>query len=450
VNKKLTGPALAGVEDRWPDKKNLYAWIKNSAAFLKTGDAYANKLYNEYNKVAMNNFPGLSDADIDAILAYIKTVPAPGAAPAGGAATAGAPEDQSDSTLVFGLLTLILAVVSLILLQVNSNLKKLSDDKEGVYRGEPVPFYRNKTYLMAGILVMFAVGGYYTISGAIDLGRMKNYQPDIPLKRKYYNDEGIISFNIIKLFEIIVQLNPRITRNSIDLVHKIVFKSGWIDKWNSLEHYDRLLYYHLFGLILELDENALDFNYISSKRLLQQLFINRGTYIGINCYLELNLQQQKFKSFCILQHDIYSYTNDGNRVYFGLETAYTGEEDTFSDDVYMLLIYGSKYIDKFANDIMKTENFEHLIVGINLVEDIQDNNLLEQTKNYWENNGFLSDINEQWGMRTYENYEYEPQQGGRKHKIVYRKKSKSSKKKRKSSKTKRKSSKTKRKSSRRK
>jgi mono/diheme cytochrome c family protein len=116
VNKKLTGPALAGVEDRWPDKKNLYAWIKNSAAFLKTGDAYANNLYNEYNKTAMNQFPSLTDADIDAILAYIKSVPAPGAAPAGGAAGAAAPaESESDSTLVFGILTLILAVVSLIL-----------------------------------------------------------------------------------------------------------------------------------------------------------------------------------------------------------------------------------------------------------------------------------------------------------------------------------------------
>ncbi|MFW1411035.1 c-type cytochrome, partial [Vibrio parahaemolyticus] len=41
VHKKLTGPALAGVEDRWPDKKKLHAWIHNSAAFLKTGDAYA-------------------------------------------------------------------------------------------------------------------------------------------------------------------------------------------------------------------------------------------------------------------------------------------------------------------------------------------------------------------------------------------------------------------------
>ena len=89
VNKKLTGPALAGVEDRWPEKKNLYAWIKNSAAFLKTGDPYATKLYEEYNKTAMNNFPGLADADIDAILAYIKTVPAAGAAPAAARRCAG-------------------------------------------------------------------------------------------------------------------------------------------------------------------------------------------------------------------------------------------------------------------------------------------------------------------------------------------------------------------------
>ncbi|WP_164066561.1 c-type cytochrome, partial [Serratia marcescens] len=81
-------PALAGVEDRWPDKKKLHAWIHNSAAFLKTGDAYANNLYNEYNKTAMNAFPNFTDKEIDAILAYIKSVPAPGAG--GAAAGAGA------------------------------------------------------------------------------------------------------------------------------------------------------------------------------------------------------------------------------------------------------------------------------------------------------------------------------------------------------------------------
>jgi mono/diheme cytochrome c family protein len=54
-----------------------------SFAFLKTGDAYANDLYNRFNKTAMNAFPSLSDKDIDAILAYISSVPAPGAAAPG-------------------------------------------------------------------------------------------------------------------------------------------------------------------------------------------------------------------------------------------------------------------------------------------------------------------------------------------------------------------------------
>ena len=194
VNKKLTGPALAGVEDRWPDKQNLYAWIKNSAAFLKTGDPYANNLYNEYNKVAMNNFPGLSDADIDAILAYIKTVPAPGAAPAGGAA-AGAPAPESDNSLVFGILSLILAVLAIILLQVNSNLKKLSDDKLGVTPQAPIPFYRNKRYIAFTAILLFVLGGYYTTVGAMNLGRSKDYQPEQPIYYSHKVHAGVNQIN---------------------------------------------------------------------------------------------------------------------------------------------------------------------------------------------------------------------------------------------------------------
>ena len=196
VNKKLTGPALAGVEDRWSDKKNLYAWIKNNQAFLKTGDAYANKLYNEYNKTAMNLFPNLSDKDIDAILAYIKSVPAAGAAPAGGAAaTATAPAEDSDSSLVYGLLTLILAVVALILLQVNSNLKKLSDDKSGIPATEPVPFYRNKAYIAFVAIILFIAGGYMTTVGAMGLGRSKDYQPEQPIYYSHKVHAGVNQIN---------------------------------------------------------------------------------------------------------------------------------------------------------------------------------------------------------------------------------------------------------------
>lgn len=194
VNKKLTGPALAGVEDRWPDKKNLYSWIKNNAAFLKTGDPYATKLYNEYNKTAMNLFPSLTDKDIDAILGYIKTVPAAGAAPVGGAATE-APKEESDSTLVFGLLTLVLAVVSIILLQVNSNLKKLSSDKAGVSSANPVPFYRNKAYIAFIAIILFIAGGYMTTKGAMNLGRSKDYQPEQPIYYSHKVHAGVNQIN---------------------------------------------------------------------------------------------------------------------------------------------------------------------------------------------------------------------------------------------------------------
>ena len=85
---------------------------------------------------------------------------------------------------MFGILTAVLAVVAFVLLQVNSNLRKLTDEKEGILRGQPVPFYRNKTYLMLGILVLFTLSGYFFVNSAIGLGRMKNYQPEQPI---YYS-----------------------------------------------------------------------------------------------------------------------------------------------------------------------------------------------------------------------------------------------------------------------
>jgi mono/diheme cytochrome c family protein len=195
VNKKLTGPALAGVEDRWPDKAKLHAWVKNSAAFLKTGDAYANNLYQEYNKTAMNLFPGLADKDIDAILAYIKTVPAPGADKTGTGAAA--PAAEGDNTLLFGVLTLVLAVVALILLQVNANLKKLSDDKTGEPETAPIPFIKHKKNIAIIALVLFIVGGYLTTKSAMGLGRSKDYQPEQPIFYSHKVHAGVNQINCL-------------------------------------------------------------------------------------------------------------------------------------------------------------------------------------------------------------------------------------------------------------
>lgn len=182
VNKVVTGPALAGVEDRWPDKKMLHNWIRNNKQVLNAGYPYAVNLFNSFNKISMNIFSSFTDKDIDDILAYIKSEAGKTNTPNnGGGVNTPSEGGGSNNSLLFGIMTLVLAVVALILLQVNSNLRKLSDDKEGVRRGEPVPFYRNKAYIALVVVILFMIGGYYLVQGAIGLGRQQGYQPEQPI-----------------------------------------------------------------------------------------------------------------------------------------------------------------------------------------------------------------------------------------------------------------------------
>lgn len=74
AQKDFIGPALAGVESRWKSKKLLYAFIKNSEEVIKR-DAYAKELFEKWKQSPMLPFPNLTDADIDAILAYANGIP---------------------------------------------------------------------------------------------------------------------------------------------------------------------------------------------------------------------------------------------------------------------------------------------------------------------------------------------------------------------------------------
>jgi cytochrome c551/c552 len=199
IDKNLVGPALKGVEDRWDDKAMLYEWVRNSAAVIKKGYPRAVAVYNEYNKVQMTAFPELKNEDIDAILGYINTggakAAAAAAAPAGGTPADDAAE--SDSNLLYGILTLILAVIAMILLQVNSNLRKMSDEAEGEHVAEPIPFYRNKAYIAIFAILLFLGGGYLTFQGAQGLGRSQNYQPEQPIYYSHTVHAGINQINCL-------------------------------------------------------------------------------------------------------------------------------------------------------------------------------------------------------------------------------------------------------------
>ena len=96
------------------DREWLNAWIRNSAAVIKSGDAYANKIYAEYNGAAMTAFPQFSDEDISNILAYTaqdKAVPVAVTATAGTAPST--TEGGLSKDVILGALAILFALLAL-------------------------------------------------------------------------------------------------------------------------------------------------------------------------------------------------------------------------------------------------------------------------------------------------------------------------------------------------
>jgi len=184
-----TGPALGGLEERhtWADHNELLKWVHNPAGYM-ANDAYTKGLFTEY-KSMMTGFSDLTIKDIDNIVAYINQTAAGGGDKKVEEVTPS--KSNNNNAIIFGVISLILGIIALILMQVNSNLKKLSDDTEGIRRPDPVPFYKNKVYIAMLALLFFVVGGYYVSKGAIGLGRQTDYQPVQPIYYSHKVHAGI-------------------------------------------------------------------------------------------------------------------------------------------------------------------------------------------------------------------------------------------------------------------
>jgi mono/diheme cytochrome c family protein len=168
---KVVGPPLEGVESKWDDPAMLRKWIHNYQEVLNAGYPRAKEIIN-YAPTNMQIFgSSLKDADVENVLAYIRDYKPPVVVKDPN----GEPEGDGKGAIIFGIISIILAIIALILMQVNSNLKKLSDDKEGIHRPEPVAFYKNKFYIALGAILFFVIGGYFIAKGAIGLGRPKRY-----------------------------------------------------------------------------------------------------------------------------------------------------------------------------------------------------------------------------------------------------------------------------------
>lgn len=189
-----TGPALQGVGNRVPSQEWLYKWVKNSGAVIASGDAYANKIYNDWGKTAMTAFQSLKNEEIDAIIQYVEDFK-----PATPTVTGTAGADQASSggsnTWLYALLTCVLLLAAFVLSQVNKMLTKNANDKLGLPTKKSIPFYRNKVYIALGAVLCFIGMGVYLSKGGVDMGRQKDYMPEQPIFYSHKVHAGVNKIN---------------------------------------------------------------------------------------------------------------------------------------------------------------------------------------------------------------------------------------------------------------
>ncbi len=194
VKQKMVGPALAGVESRVPSIPWIFGWVRNSAKVVASGDEYAVKIYNEFNKSQMTAFTSYTDAQILNILAYVKSeaekkdegpkVPVGGEQTAGGQ---GVPTAYLDAILIGMFLILILLVV--ILGIIISALKRYLDqkdlsaeDKEVVHSPITVStIARSRGFIFLVAFVVGAIAFKTVIDGLYSIGVQQGYQPAQPI-----------------------------------------------------------------------------------------------------------------------------------------------------------------------------------------------------------------------------------------------------------------------------
>jgi mono/diheme cytochrome c family protein len=194
---KLTGPALGGTEERWAayPRTDLYKWIRASQSMISAGHPRATELWNEWKPTAMNNFPGLTDDQIESLLLYINDVytkaPAASTAATPGGATGG--PEKSDNLWLFAGLALILAFLAFALMRIVDNLSNITRVQAGE---QPVKKTLAQTLTSKGFVafLVFSVTlifGYKTVDNATRMGRTQDYMPDQPVNFSHKIHAGV-------------------------------------------------------------------------------------------------------------------------------------------------------------------------------------------------------------------------------------------------------------------
>ncbi|MGQ3677937.1 c-type cytochrome [Tenacibaculum discolor] len=184
LDKKLVGPALAGVEEKRTNEW-LKAWIKNNAELRASGDKDAIAIFEEYNGSNMTAFPQLTDQNIDDIL-YYTTVGEVKKAAVAGAEVAGQPQgDQAPKWLIY----ILAAAIVVAFLIIGSLLKTISElkgaPKTPGLMGQTAELWqgiKQSTFLKVLTVIFGAlVAAYFLFGTLFKVGVDEGYQPIQPI-----------------------------------------------------------------------------------------------------------------------------------------------------------------------------------------------------------------------------------------------------------------------------
>jgi mono/diheme cytochrome c family protein len=203
VHKVKVGPALKDVK-----KRRDIAWIKkfvrNSQMVIKSGDPYAVKLYNDYNKTEMTAFPTFKDEEIEAIVAYIvdegKKTPVASTTGAVPTSTGAQPDktDYSDLILVLTVITLVLVAITLIVFI--TVIRKYLRDKESALEEDEKEIVnqkfslsdvlKSKIFISIMVVVFTCVAVRSCWVGLMGVGVEQNYAPVQPIPFSHKQHAG--------------------------------------------------------------------------------------------------------------------------------------------------------------------------------------------------------------------------------------------------------------------
>ena len=194
LDRDMTGPALRYVEQRLADDQGLdrdwiAAWIRNSSAVIKSGDAYAVKIFADWKNAAMTPMPQLTDQDIADILAYTaqdKPEPVANTAVAG-AATGAQNQGGISNELILGALAILFVLLALGLIMVNRTLRRFAaaNNVEIPVEAQRKPlwkaFVQNQFLMLCTAIIFLLASAYFAFGYFMQLGIDQGYQPVQPI-----------------------------------------------------------------------------------------------------------------------------------------------------------------------------------------------------------------------------------------------------------------------------